>query len=55
MFKKLYKRRDPGWKVWELTGQKLEVLLATSEDELMAVQAAARAAGLPTHTFAGEG
>ncbi len=35
-------------------GEKLEVLLAPSEDDLMEVQASARALGLPTHTFAGE-
>ena len=34
-------------------GERLEVLLAPSEDELMEVQAKARALGLPTHTFAG--
>lgn len=53
MFKKLYKRRDPLLKSWDMGGERLEVLLAPSEDELMEVQAKARALGLPTHTFAG--
>lgn len=39
--------------MWDVTGEKLDVLLAPSEDEMMAVQAAARQLGLPTHTFAG--
>ncbi len=37
----------------DMGGERLEVLLAPSEDELMEVQAKARALGLPTHTFAG--
>ena len=53
-FKKLYKRRDPSLKLWEGGGQRIEVRIASSESVLVAVQEAARAAGIPTHTFAGK-
>lgn len=52
-FKKLYKRRDPSLKLWEGGGQRMEVRIASSEAVLVAVQEAARSAGLATHTFAG--
>lgn len=37
----------------DVTGEKLDILLVPSEDEMMAVQAHARAQAIPTHTFAG--
>jgi peptidyl-tRNA hydrolase len=52
-FKKLYKRRDPSLKLWEGGGQRIEVRIASSESVLVAAQEAARATGIPTHTFAG--
>jgi peptidyl-tRNA hydrolase len=52
-FKKLYKRRDPVLKLWEGGRHRMEVRSASSEDVLAAVYAAAKKAGLPTHTFAG--
>jgi hypothetical protein len=53
-FKKLYKRRDPNLKLWEGGGQRIEVRIASSESVLVAVQEAARASGISTHTFAGK-
>ena len=52
-FKKLYKRKDPNLKLWEGGGQRIEVRIASSEGVLVAVQEAARGAGLPSHCFAG--
>jgi hypothetical protein len=53
-FKKLYKRRDPSLKLWEGGGQRIEVRIASSESVLVAVQEAARANNISTHTFAGK-
>ena len=53
-FKKCYKRRDPALKLWEAGGHKMDVRVASSEAVLLAVQAAARQAGVGTHVFAGQ-
>ena len=53
-FKKLYKRRDPKLKLWEAGGQRMEVRVASNDSVMVAIQQTARAAGIPTHTFAGK-
>ena len=53
-WKKLWRRRDPALRAWEAGGSKLDVLAASSEDDMLLVQSAARSLALPTHTWAGE-
>jgi peptidyl-tRNA hydrolase len=49
LYKKLRHRKEPIVKVWEAAGATKVCLRAESEAELMALQKAAAAAGVPTH------
>lgn len=53
LFKKQHKRRDPNLRPWEEGGSRIKVVAVSSQDDMMAKQAAARVQAIATHTFAG--
>ncbi|KAK9841988.1 hypothetical protein WJX81_002872 [Elliptochloris bilobata] len=48
-FKKLWRRKDPNLKKWELSGQTKVCLRVDDEDGFMQLHQAARSAGIPAH------
>lgn len=53
LFKKVYKQKITDLRRWESGNQKIIVLKSHDEAELTLIQQAARAYGIPTHTFTG--
>ncbi|KAL4426025.1 hypothetical protein ABPG75_010041 [Micractinium tetrahymenae] len=53
LFKKQFKRRDPHLRPWEEGGSRIKVVAVSSQEDMLAKQAAARAQAIATHTFAG--